>query len=116
MTDLRRLQKRPEFLRAAKGEVVRRHLVVVQCRERGDGLPHLGEGFTSTRKIGGAVVRNRARRRLRVISRELLPRYGRAGFDYVFIARAGTATAPWQRLLDDVETALIRLHQNSSAK
>lgn len=107
---LRRLQKRAEFLRAAKGQAVRRRLVVVQAVNRDDGSDHVGEGFTSTKKIGGAVVRNRARRRLRVLSRALLLRHARPGFDYVFIARAGTADADWQSLLDDVETALIRLH------
>ncbi len=112
--NLRRLQKRAEFLRAAKGDTVRRKLVVVQTCNRQDGLSTIGEGFTSTRKIGGAVVRNRARRRMRVASRELLPKHGRPGHDYVFIARAETALAPWESLLDDVETALIRLHSNKS--
>ena len=111
---LRRLQKRAEFLRAAKGDTVRRKLVVVQSCKRHDESPEVGEGFTSTRKIGGAVVRNRARRRLRVASRQLLPLHGRPGHDYVFIARAGTAVAPWESLLDDVETALIRLHSNKT--
>lgn len=111
---LRRLQKRAEFLRVAKGDAIRRKLVVVQSCNRQDNASHIGEGFTSTRKIGGAVVRNRARRRLRVASRQLLPLHGRAGHDYVFIARADTAVAPWESLLDDVETALIRLHSNSS--
>ena len=111
---LRRLQKRAEFLRVSKGNVDRRKLVVVQSRNRNDGTSHIGEGFTSTKKIGGAVVRNRARRRLREASRALLPRLGRAGHDYVFIARAGTSDAPWASLLDDVETALIRLHSNKS--
>ena len=58
------------------------------------------------------MVRNRARRRLREAARELLPRHGLSGHDYVFIARAGTATAPWQRLLDDIEAALVRLHRD----
>lgn len=111
---LRRLQKRPEFLRAAKGEAARRKLVVVQSIHRKDGSSHMGEGFTSTKKIGGAVVRNRARRRLRVASRMLLPEYGQPGHDYVFIARIDTAVAPWPRLLDDVESALIRLRSGSS--
>ena len=112
--DIRRLRVRREFLRAAKGRFLRRHLVVVQVVDRRDSSDHVGEGFTTTRKIGNAVIRNRARRRLREISRALLPRYAQPGHDYVFIARAGTATAPWQRLLDDTETALIRLLPDSS--
>ncbi len=76
---------------------------------RGDGKTHTGEGFTATRKTGNAVVRNRAKRRLREASRRLLPQYGVPGADYVFIARMATATISWQRLLDDMETALISL-------
>jgi ribonuclease P protein component len=66
-------------------------------------------GFTATRRIGGAVVRNRAKRRLREAARQLVPLHGRAGCDYVFIARQGTATRPWTRLLDDMKVTLIRL-------
>merc|ERR1711916_76038 len=50
---------RPEFLRVASGSSVRKHLVVIQGRDRADGQAHVGEGFTTTKKIGGAVVRNR---------------------------------------------------------
>jgi ribonuclease P protein component len=66
-------------------------------------------GFTATRKIGGAVVRNRAKRRLREAARLLLPVHGQPGHDYVLIARAGTPTRTWARLLDDVKSALISL-------
>jgi len=54
-------------------------------------------------------VRNRAKRGLRGAARLLLPEHGRAGCDYVLIARSGTTARPWPRLLDDVKTALIRL-------
>jgi len=78
--------------------------------ERGQSHnPSIGTGFTATRKVGGAVVRNRCKRRLREAARLLLPDHGRAGFDYVFIARQGTVARPWPRLLDDVKSALIRL-------
>ena len=78
-------------------------------RERADNDPLIRAGFTATRKIGGAVVRNRAKRRLREAARLLLPQHGRAGCDYVFIARGGTTARPWERLLDDVKSALISL-------
>jgi len=81
----------------------------VQARDRGDGAEAIRVGFTATRRIGGAVVRNRAKRRLREAARALLPQHGRPGFDYVFIARTGTPARPWPRLLDDVKSALIRL-------
>ena len=73
-------------------------------------------GFTATRKIGDAVVRNRAKRRLREAVRLLLPLHGRAGTDYVFIARAATPERAWPALLDDVETALISLTRRAGAR
>jgi len=104
-----RLKKRSDFLAAAKADAAARGAVVVQARNRADGEPLVRYGFTATRKIGGAVVRNRAKRRLREAARALLPLHGRPGHDYVFIARAGTTTRPWPRLLDDVKSALISL-------
>jgi len=111
---IQRLKSRPQFLAAAKGVSEARGAVVVQLRNRADGETHVGEGFTATRKIGGAVVRNRAKRRLREAARALLPRLGLPGCDYVFVARMGTAERPWARLLDDVESALTRLASRSS--
>ena len=76
----------------------------------------IGVGFTATKRIGGAVVRNRAKRRLREAARLLLPAHGRPGHDYVFIARQGAAERPWERLLDDVKSALIRLAAEDGAR
>ena len=96
----------------AKAPSCARGAVVVQALERGDDRPLIRAGFTATRKIGGAVVRNRAKRRLREAARLTLPLHGRAGHDYVFIARGGTTARPWARLLDDVKSALISLAAN----
>ena len=112
MTDLpkiERLTSRPQFLAAAKGVSQARGAVVVQRLDRRDGLAHIGVGFTATRKVGGAVVRNRAKRRLRETARALIPLHGQPGSDYVLIARMGTAGREWDRLLDDVKSALTRL-------
>jgi ribonuclease P protein component len=112
LPSIERLKKRPAFLAAAKGASCARGAVVVQAVDRGDSLSIVGCGFTATRRIGGAVIRNRAKRRLREAARRLLPLHAKSGLDYVFIARAGTANRSWARLLDDVESALISLAAN----
>ena len=81
----------------------------MQARDREDGRAVIRVGFTATKRIGGAVDRNRAKRRLRETARAILPLQGRAGCDYVLIARSGAGRRAWPRLLDDVKSALIRL-------
>ena len=92
----------------AQGSAAARGAVLVQGRAR-EGSTDIGAGFTATKKIGGAVVRNRAKRRLREAARLALPLHGKAGHDYVFVARSGTTVRPWERLVDDVKSALISL-------
>jgi ribonuclease P protein component len=105
---IERLKKRPDFLACARAPACARGAVLVQARAR-DEFPLVRAGFTATKRIGGSVERNRAKRRLREAARLLLPDLARPGFDYVFIARGGVITRPWPRLLDDVKSALIRL-------
>ena len=109
---IERLRKRPEFLACAKGPACARGVVLVQARAR-DEQPLVRAGFTATKRIGGAVERNRAKRRLREAARRLLLEFGHPGYDYVFIARGGVTTRPWPRLLDDVKSALVRLAADS---
>lgn len=103
-----RLKRRTEFLRVRKGWVERRKSLLIEARPRLKG-GHIGEGYTATKRIGSAVVRNRAKRRLRAAASNLLPTLGSEGVDYVFVARMDTANIEWSRLFNDMKSALSSL-------
>jgi ribonuclease P protein component len=111
---LQRLTKRAQFLFVRAGFRASRPTVMVEARRR-EPAGAIGLGLTATKKIGGAVVRNRARRRLREAARKLLPEMGVAGVDYVLVARQQTPSAAWPALLDDLGNALIRLRADLEA-
>ncbi|HHN67403.1 MAG TPA: ribonuclease P protein component [Thermopetrobacter sp.] len=106
----------PEPIRQRRDFIAARHAahrampaLIVQMRARGDDAPPR-VGFTATKRIGNAVRRNRARRRLREAVR-LLPQDAlRDGHDYVFIARAMTPDVPFAQLRDQLARALRQLH------
>jgi ribonuclease P protein component len=119
MAALERLKRRPEFLRVA---ATRRRWVapglILQARRHeptdpgsaADGQPRPPRvGFTVSRKVGNAVARNRARRRLRAAADAVMPSHAAAGEDYVLIGRAGTLTRPFADLLRDLQAGLKRL-------
>ena len=106
-----RLRKRPDFLAAAKARVAHAKGFVLQARDRGDDDPTIRVGFTCSTKVGNAVARNRAKRRLREIARLELPGLARPGWDYVLIGRReATATLDFARLREDLKTALAEVH------
>jgi len=82
--------------------------LVLQAAARRDGSG-IGVGFTASRKVGNAVTRNRAKRRLRALAAEVLPGQAEAGRDYVLIARQTTATRGYAALRGDLVRALKRL-------
>ena len=74
-------------------------------------------GFTCSKKLGNAVARNRAKRRLRELARILLPGHGRPGWDYVLVGRpAETANRNFALLLEDLVRALDRIHSQNPTK
>lgn len=87
---------------------------LLQARARQAEEPHPEQiriGYTCSKKVGNAVARNRAKRRLREIARAVLPEQGRAGWDYVLVGRPeATATRDFQAMIADLKTALDIVH------
>ena len=108
---LSRLKTRAEFLRvaAARARAARPGLVLQAAPRPDEPEGELRVGYTASRRVGNAVVRNRAKRRLRAAAAAVLPRHGKAGVDYVLVAREGTGTRPYAALLGDLEGALRQL-------
>jgi ribonuclease P protein component len=111
--DLSTLKKRAEFLRVRGGPRWSTPAFVLEARARtGDTeSPEPRFGFTVSKKVGGAVVRNRVRRRLRALVTALAPERLRPGFDYVLIARPGAELRSYQDLAVDLGQALDRVHR-----
>ena len=113
-----RLKNRADFLRAARGirrvvGAVTLEICPTPSKDRQSGHPRVG--FTASRKIGNAVVRNRAKRRLRAAAAQLLPLLGRGGHDYVLVARGTTVARTFAALLSDITGALNAAHRKLDA-
>ena len=106
------LTKRADFLRAARAEKAHAPAFLVQMRQRGPGEAEgIRVGYTCSKKVGNAVARNRAKRRLREVARAVLPACGRQDCDYVLIGRAEkTATRDFRLMQEDLRRALRNLH------
>ncbi len=108
---LETLRKRPDFLAAARARHKGTPGFGLQARNRRDDSSTTRVGYTCSKKVGNAVARNRAKRRLRAIAREVLAAEGRPGWDYVLIGRRETtATLSYKTLCDDLRRALARIH------
>lgn len=106
------LQLRADFLKAAQGRRQGTGGFLVQARDRADGLATVRVGFTCSKKIGNAVARNRAKRRLRAVARQVLPGLARPGWDYVLVGKPGsTIDRNFSLLLEDLTIALGQVHR-----
>lgn len=108
------LVKRADFLRASKASRQPCPAFLLQARKRDPSecvtCPRIG--YTCSKKVGNAVTRNRAKRRLRAVAREVLPCLAHDGWDYVLVGRPdATTTRDFKAMCDDLRRALTKLHR-----
>ena len=107
---LARMTDRKDFLRMSQGRRVHSKSFVIQSRNRAEDLS-VRVGFTCSKKVGNAVARNRAKRRLREIARLVLPILGLPGYDYVLIGRASvTSSMDFEAMKKELVDALQKLN------
>lgn len=111
LVPMERLKRRADFLAAAGGPKIPMGAFVLQARLRGDQSP-ARVGFTVSKKVGGAVERNRVRRRLRELVRVSFAERLQAGTDYVLIGRRAALDLSFDQLIEDFADALGRLHKS----
>jgi ribonuclease P protein component len=111
---LQTLQHRPDYLRAASARRQTTTGFLLQARNRSDDTTLVRVGFTASKKIGNAVFRNRAKRRMRALARDILPTGACPGWDYVLVAKPGvTVDRTFALLMDDLTGALRAVHKGA---
>lgn len=113
---LERITKRPDYLAVA---ATRRKWVtpsfILQAKPgEGDSPPRAG--FTVSKKVGKAVIRSRARRRLKEATRAILPLHGQTGWSYVLIGRTAATDYDFIKMQSDLKWALAKLHAGTDLK
>ena len=109
------MTRRADFLAANRGLRAPMPGFVLLVRDRRDGDPTPRLGITVTKKIGGAVIRNRMKRRFRALARAALPAHAIAGADHVLIGREGGIERDFASLRQELGKALRKLAARKSA-
>ena len=111
VVSIERLKNRNDLLRTAKGKMVHKKAFVLQGRSRSDSSTNIRIGFTCTKKVGNAVLRNLAKRRLREVAQNIFPNNGVAGWDYVLVGKKDfTAKLNFEMMTKDLTQALQQIH------
>ena len=111
MSDMRTIPSRAGFLAArSNGKKALSRGLVIQANEHKASQWRIV--LTATKKIGNAVTRNRARRRMRALARGYLVPLAQPGTDYVLIARHDTVSADWQDMAKGLQKAIRYLHRS----
>jgi ribonuclease P protein component len=106
------MKSRPQFLAVARARRQGTASMLVQACYRRDGDTSVNVGYTCSKKVGNAVMRNRAKRRLRAVAHAVLPQMARPGWDYVLIGKHGaTIEVSYEQLIRDLRYALDKLHR-----
>lgn len=119
MSKIQRIRARADFLKAARtGLCYKSGILLVQCRKRDSGCVRSGVqeglrvGFTASKKVGNAVVRNRCKRRMRAAAELVFKDVTKENVDYVFIARRMMYSAEWSLILRTFKSAVSYLNKN----
>lgn len=115
-TRLATLRRRPEFLRVRGGARWAAPAFVLEARRRGGLAEGARFGFTVSKQVGGAVERNRIRRRLKAAVRDVLAEQARPDYDYVLIARRPALDTAFAALVADLANALERVHTSRAQR
>lgn len=111
------LKKRSDFLKAAKGlKYVSRGFVLQAIQPHNKDVQTINFGFTASKKVGNAVCRNRAKRRLRVLARNIAQPLAQTNHNYIFIARKNILDMDFAKLEADVAQAMHKIHRSKPVK